>query len=87
MVHRAYLSDLEDCSRMTFVTDAPSLETLDRGQPEYHLKPIQGGRFSVHGVVGKILLKHFCKKAIAVKISTDGENTTQKKIEGMVTSL
>ena len=30
MVHHAYLSDPEDCSQMMFVTDAPSLETLDQ---------------------------------------------------------
>ena len=85
MVHHAYLSDPEDCSQMTFLTDAPSLETLDQGQPEeYHLRPIQGGRFSVHGVVGKVSLKHFCKKAIAAKSSTDGVTTPQKKIEGTV---
>ena len=85
MVHHAYLSDPEDCSQMMFVTDAPSLETLDQGQPEeYHLRPIQGGRFSVHGVVGKVSLKWFGKKAIAAKIFTDGVTTPQKKIQGTI---
>ena len=82
IVHHAYLSDPEDCSQMMFVTDAPSLETVD--QLEYHLRPIQGGHFSEHGVVGNISLKHFCKKAIAAKISTDGVTTPQQNIKGMV---
>jgi len=51
MVRNAYLSDPEDCSQMMFVTDAPSLETLDQElQLECHRRPIRGGRFSVHGV-------------------------------------
>jgi len=84
IVHHAYLSDSEDCSQMIFLTDAPTPEEFDYRKPKYHLKPIQGGRFSIHGVLGKISLKHFCKKAIAAKISIDGEATPEKKIEGMV---
>jgi len=83
IVHHAYLYDSEDCSQMTFLTDAPSLEEFDYRKPKYHLRPIPGGRFSMHGVLGKISLKHFCK-AIAAKISIDGEATPEKKIEGMV---
>lgn len=82
MVHNAYLSDPEDCSQMMFATDAPSLETLGQElQPECHLRGIRGGRFSVRGVVGKISLKHFCKNAIADKISTDGVTPPQKSID------
>jgi len=84
IVHHAYLSDPEDCSQMTIVTNAPNLEAFDHRKPEYHLSPIQGGRFSVHGVVGKISVKHTCKKAIAAKFSTDGEITPHKKIEGTI---
>lgn len=88
MVHNAYLSDPEDCSQMMFVTDAPSLETLDQElQPECHLRPIRSGRFSVHGVVGKISLKHFCKNAIAAKISTDGVTTPQKNTDRYILQL
>jgi len=89
IVHHAYLSDSEDCSQMIFLTDAPTPEEFDYRKPKYH---IQGGRFSIHSVLGKISLKHFyksplehfCKKAIAAKISIDGEATPEKKIEGMV---
>lgn len=88
MVHNAYLSDPEDCSQMMFVTDAPSLETVDQElQPECHLRPIRSGRFSVHGVVGKISLKHFCKNAIAANISTDGVTTPQKNTDRYILQL
>jgi len=58
IVHHAYLSDSEDCSQMTFLTDAPSPEEFDYRKPEYHLRALQGGRFSMHGVLGKISLGH-----------------------------
>ena len=88
MVRHAYLPDPEDCSQMAFVTDAPGLETLDQElQPEYHLRPIRGGRFSVHGVVGKISLGHFCKNAIAAKISTDGVTPPQKSTDRYILQL
>ena len=80
----AYLSDSENCSQITFLTDAPSLEEFGYRKPEYHLRALRGGRFSMHGVLGEISLKHFCKKAIAAKISIDGEATPEKKIEVMV---
>ena len=74
LAHHAKLLTEEDCEEMSFVFS--SMEShLQRDQPTYHFKPVSGGRFRPHSLIGTLSLHHFC----AGGITRTGKSTAQSK--------
>lgn len=71
MAHFADLQSGNDCKNMTFLTTGSS--SFPGDSHPYRLMVQENGVFQVGSSVGKISLRHFCKKAIGRKRKQDGK--------------
>ena len=83
LAHHAKLSTEDDCEEMIFVFSSLRPH-LQRDQPMYRFKPVAGGSFRPHSLIGTISLHHFCGGAIARKRKRSGQSgsPSAKKAKG-----